>query len=272
MLPSDGNSDYRTSTIRKFRIVRREGMREVAREIEHYSLPAIMRLRHLNILPLIVATIALCGFASTARADSPTPPFSFTKPSPDGRFLFVMIPRSTLDNEMPHWNEETKAKIRAIRQTYTQSGLYRNDGTSTPLWTVDWYAYDVDVASDGIHLVRHGPWASCVDQEAFSFLANGKLVRTYAVSELIDLKFLLPHSVSHFQWSHGSRLDDAALRYAVSTKDGNSFVFDITDGSIVQETRYARIMKWTGFAAIPIVIVGLIVLASRRRQGHPAAA
>ena len=32
----------REATIRKFRIVRREGSREVAREIEHYSLPAIL--------------------------------------------------------------------------------------------------------------------------------------------------------------------------------------------------------------------------------------
>jgi hypothetical protein len=30
------------ATIRKFRIVRREGAREVARKIEHYSLPAIL--------------------------------------------------------------------------------------------------------------------------------------------------------------------------------------------------------------------------------------
>ena len=34
-LPAEG-------TIRKFRIVRREGSREVSREIEHYSLPAIL--------------------------------------------------------------------------------------------------------------------------------------------------------------------------------------------------------------------------------------
>jgi len=32
----------REATIRKFRIVRREGSREVSREIEHYSLPAIL--------------------------------------------------------------------------------------------------------------------------------------------------------------------------------------------------------------------------------------
>jgi hypothetical protein len=235
-----------------------------------------MRLRHLTILPVIAATIALYVFASMAHADSPAPPFSYTKPSSDGRFLFVMIPRGTLDDEMRHWNEETKAKIRAIRQTYTQSGLYRNDGSSTPLWTVDWYAYDVDVASDGIHLVRDGPWASRTDQEAFSFFADGKLVRTYAIAELIDLKFLLSHSVSHFQWSEGGRLDDAALRYAVSTKDGNSFVFDVTNGSIVQETRHARALKWVGVVGVAVISIGLIALARHRRKvrgaGSPAAA
>ncbi|CAN5633409.1 hypothetical protein BH09PLA1_BH09PLA1_06490 [soil metagenome] len=235
-----------------------------------------MRLRHLNIPPLIVAAVALCAFASAARADSPAPPFSYTKPSPDGRFLFVMLPRATLDDEMRRWNEETTAKLRAIRQTYTQSGLYRNDGSSTPLWTVDWYSYDVDVASDGIHLVRHGPWASRTDQEAFSFFANGKLVRIYAISELIDLKFLLSQSVSHFQWSDGGWLDDAALRYAISTKDGNTFVFDITSGAIVQETRHARMKKWAAFAIIAVVVVALIVRAARRRKirvpSHPAAA
>jgi hypothetical protein len=185
-----------------------------------------------------------------------------------------MIARGT--DETRHWNEQKAAEIRAIRQTYAQSGLYRNDGSSTPLWTVNWYAYDVDVASDGIHLVRHGPWASRADQEAFSFFANGKLVRTYAISELIDLKFLLPHSVSHFQWSEGGQLDDAALRYAVRTKDSNSFVFDITNGSIVQETRHGRAMKWAGLVAIAVVIALLIARAVRRRKvrsaGSPAAA
>ncbi len=241
-----------------------------------------MRLRHLNILPLVAATVALCGFASAARADSPAPPFSYTKPSPGGRFIFVMIPQGTLDDEMRHWNEETKAKIRAIRQTYTQSGLYRNDGSSTPLWTVDWYAYDADVASDGIHLVRCGPWASRLDEEAFSFFASGKLVRTYAISELIDSESDLPHTASHFGWCERRRLDDAALRYAVSTTDGNSFVFDITNGVIVQEARRAPDRHWVGFAAISAVLVGFIALAGftllarrrrkARRAGHPAAA
>ena len=38
----DGGELSREATIRKFRIVRSEGSREVTREIEHYSLPAIL--------------------------------------------------------------------------------------------------------------------------------------------------------------------------------------------------------------------------------------
>ncbi|MFQ5932993.1 MAG: hypothetical protein ACE5MM_11350, partial [Nitrospiraceae bacterium] len=33
---------------------------------------------------------------------------------------------------------------------YPASGLYHNDGSTTQLWTVDWYAHNVDVSSDGI--------------------------------------------------------------------------------------------------------------------------
>jgi hypothetical protein len=35
--------------------------------------------------------------------------------------------------------------------------LYRNDGSTTPLWTVDWYAHSVLLPSDGIHLGLRPP-------------------------------------------------------------------------------------------------------------------
>jgi hypothetical protein len=234
-----------------------------------------MRLRRPTILPLVAWTVAFSAVAATSRADSVAPPFSYTKPSPDGRFLFVMIPPGTVEDDTRRWNEQKAAEIRAIHNTYPQSGLYRNDGTTTPLWTVSWYAYDVEVASDGVHLVRHGPWAFRSDEEAVSFFANGKLVRTYVISELVDLKFLLPHSVSHFQWSEGGHLDDAALRYVVSTKDGNSFVFDVTNGNIVKETRNARLKLWAALIAVAVFAAALTAIVVRRKRmrsaGHPAA-
>lgn len=232
-----------------------------------------MRLKHPSILPVVAWAVAFSALAAAVRADSVVPPFSYTKPSPDGRFLFVMIAPEWGDGANV-WNKKKAAEIRAVRDTYPRSGLYRNDGSITPLWTVDWYAGDVEVASDGVHLVRHGPWARSLDNEAFSFFANGRLVRTYAIGELVDVEFLLPQTVSHFTWCRSRSYDEAALHYAIVTEDGNEFVFDVASGSIVREARHARVMFWAalgGLGALVIfagVVVGLALL--RRRLGKGA--
>ena len=94
-----------------------------------------MRIAHLHILLLV--SWAILSFVTAARADSVAPPFSYSKASPDGRFLFVMIAPGTLEVDARHWNEQKAAEIRAIRATYTHSGLYRTDGSVAALWTVD---------------------------------------------------------------------------------------------------------------------------------------
>src|SRR4051812_2120811 len=115
--------------------------------------------------------------AAPARADSPAPPFSYKKNAPGDKFAFVMISPLPLDVEVSRWNEETVAGIREIRRVYPRSGMYRNDGSAEPLWTVDWYAFGVELTADGVHLIRHGPLAglpaernaalgSVLDQEA----------------------------------------------------------------------------------------------------------
>jgi hypothetical protein len=126
---------------------------------------------------------------------------------------------------------------RGIRRAYSQSGMYRNDGSLVPLWTVDWYAFKVDIASDGVHLIRHGPWATFTHEEAISFFANGQLLRTHLIQELVDDDTKLRRSVSHFLWREDGRFDDAAFSYALKTKDGNRFVFDARTGEIVSAPR-----------------------------------
>src|SRR2546428_329551 len=133
---------------------------------------------------VIAFAVAITG--GPALADSPAPPRSYKKVAAGGKYVFVMIAPGTVEEDVWRWNEETAAGIRKIRRVYPRSGLYRNDGSTEPLWTVDWYAHGVEVASDGVHLIRHGPWASSTDQEAISFFANGKLLRTYLIRELVD--------------------------------------------------------------------------------------
>ena len=154
-----------------------------------------------------IGVLAIAVTGSPTRADSIASPYSYKEVVPSGKYVFVMISPLTIDNDAGGWNEETAAGIREIRRNYKRSGMYRNDGSTEPLWTVDWYA-GVVVASDGVHLIRHGPWPAlpeswykgplgpALDQEALSFFANGQLVRTYRIGELVKDPDRLPRRSS----------------------------------------------------------------------------
>ncbi|MDB5296797.1 MAG: hypothetical protein JWO31_2780 [Phycisphaerales bacterium] len=232
----------------------------------------MMHVRYPHSLPVTAWAVRFLTFAVTLRADSIVPPFSYTKASPNGQLLFVMIAPGAVQGESNRWNAAKSAEIQAIRAKYPRSGLYPNDGTAEPLWTVNWYAYDVEVASDGVHLVRRGPGAETAEDEAFSFFADGKLCRTYKVSDLIDFKLLLPRSESRLNWSADEYFDDARLTYTVSTTDGNSFVFNALDGRILSSSRVARVKLW----AVPIMAVmilgAFIFVAVRLRKTYRSSA
>src|SRR5688572_14539739 len=93
----------------------------------------------------LVAFAALLA-CPAALADSPARPSSYTAISPNEKYLFVMIAPMKAEDEAADWIDEKAAEILAIRKKYTQSGLYLNDGSTKPLWTVDWYSYEVEVA------------------------------------------------------------------------------------------------------------------------------
>jgi hypothetical protein len=187
-----------------------------------------------RIVSLAGALLVLNGLCATpARADKPGPPFSYRVVSGNGAYVLVMLPPRNEEEDPRHWIEDKANEIRAIRAQYSQSGLYRNDGSKAPLWTVDWYAFTIHVASDGIHLVRRGPWASRYNDEAVSFLANGRLLRTYRIDELVESPKSLPHSVSHFQWLERDAFNDDELRYTVWTKEGKRIDFNVKTGEIV---------------------------------------
>ena len=94
-----------------------------------------------------------------------------------------------------------------------------------------------------------------VDQEALSFFASGRLLRTYQIGELVDAPGQLPRSVSHFQWREEGRLDDARSEYTLRTLDGNRFVFDVRTGAVVSESRVSWVSRWGWWLAVGAVAV-----------------
>src|SRR5688500_3455468 len=102
----------------------------------------------------LLAVVAVLGFEGSARADKKGPPQTRKEVTADGKFVFVMLAPQTLEDELKsHGTEDAKNAVTAIRNVYKKSGLYKNDGSAEPLWTVDWYA-PVTVLSDGEHLIR----------------------------------------------------------------------------------------------------------------------
>jgi hypothetical protein len=117
------------------------------------------------------------------RADSQAPPFDYAIFTEDKNYIFIMLvpPKETTqmdevsskgppyyptviyDSDEP-WENGTVQAPDYLRIKYPCSGLYRNNGSSTPIWTVDWYSYSFYLFPDGEHLVRRGPWNSIEDK------------------------------------------------------------------------------------------------------------
>jgi hypothetical protein len=160
-------------------------------------------------------------FWSWAWADTPSLNKPFCVESSDSTIVLEMVPAER------------------IGETGKGSGVARRKDTGAVLWTIDWFAHRVIVLSDGVSLIRMGPWAT--DRTAFSDLAvafyrNGKEVRRYTVRELLHDKEKIIRTVSHYFWQDSSyplalSLDEK--RFTIFLIDGSICTFDPATGMIV---------------------------------------
>ena len=204
------------------------------------------------------ALVGLGCLLSTALSNSPRRPFSHKTLSPDGQFVFVVLAPLTKEEEWDKWIGERGAEVRAIREKWTASGMYRNDGSITPLWTVDWYAYNVAVPSDGEHVVRfQTPGLQTFSGPTLGFYHRGELVRGYDLPELVGLPFLTSDD-----WLASRHVDDASQTITVETRLGDRYVFDVRTGEMVSRFRPLR----CAVVALVLGIVGLAYFIWRRRR------
>lgn len=212
---------------------------------------------------LCLALLAILLNAGYGYGDSVAWPSSYSTVSANGKYVFVMLAPVQSEKDGIALRLEDQKAAQGLRAKYHVSGLYTNDGSTTPLWTVDWYAYSVLVASDGVHLVREGPWAENSFTEAFSFVENGREIRSYRVTDLLDTTLTLPHTVSHFQWEKSMRLDDSSQTLLVTTLNKDRYTFDMTTGSL---TSAHRPMRTTVLIAASLVVAAIAFLVVRRRR------
>jgi hypothetical protein len=198
----------------------------------------------------IGAVCIICG-SSFAEKPKPVYPATYSTPSPNGQYLFVMLAPPSAD---PALDPDNTDHAKMLRQKYPSSGLYRNDGSTEPLWTADWYAYYVHPADDGIHLVREDSAARTLapfiskplpqeivreqlDGPALTFLANGQELRTYTVRELVADPDSLPHSVAHVLWMADATITRDGTRFVLTTQDAHQIVFDLATGEEISRRK-----------------------------------
>jgi len=175
---------------------------------------------------LVFQVIALAlSFTVPALGDTPAPPRDYTKMTENGEYVFVMLAPP----------EKWVQKDLGLRKTYKESGLYKNDGSTTPLWTVYWYSFSVYPSSDGKHVIRMGPWATSVDDLALAFYENGKPLKQYLIKDLVKDQLKLRYTVSHFFWNSGSRFNDKEGTMSLTTADGQTYLFSVKTGEILRK-------------------------------------
>ena len=208
----------------------------------------------------IIAIVLVAIAAPTAFADQEGTGLPYTATTPDGKHIFRMLASYE------------------VGAPYPSSGMYLNDGSTVPLWTVDWNAFAF-VPSGGQYLVRKGnwaPWSGTYREEALTFFSNGQPLKTYTTAELIDFPWLLPHTVSHYgwqpAWTPSERDDYAALTHAwqrysnasvkfddenqrvyIVTLLGDRFTFDLRTGEIVSVNRSRAVTTLLMFAVLLLI-------------------
>jgi hypothetical protein len=165
----------------------------------------------------------LLALYAHAFADTPAPFRDFKVVS--GNYIFVML--------APDAPDEWARRDPALREVYAQSGLYRADGSRTPLWTVAWYAFEVFPSSDGEHLVRMWPWASSTDDPAVFFYKRGKEVKTYRIKDLVRDDSQLVRSVSFLHWRGALTYNDRDAVLFLMTLDNRVYRFSVRTGEIL---------------------------------------
>ncbi len=214
----------------------------------------------------------------TIPANANDKPIAYPVPSEfrsaNGLYAIALIPPKSDDP-----NRKENSHHAALRAKYAASGLYRTDDAATPLWTVDWFDYDVHVSDDGAHAVRiHGEndqWRhyktdkrlpdEAVQEQlaapAIGFYANGELLRTYTVREIVGRPEALPHSMRYILWNAGGVFTSDGKQFVLMTQDERQVFFDLDTGRIAlsREAGSKNAQEWV--VRLSLAIVGTAVVA-----------
>ncbi|MCE9555365.1 MAG: hypothetical protein K8T91_18605 [Planctomycetes bacterium] len=227
---------------------------------------------------LLFCAFCLLGFASARPALAALPAsYSWRHVSGDGQHVLVMVAPVSLQEDLDHFagwpgHANEVEEVRAIRAKYTQSGLYLNNGSTVPLWTIGYFVRpnEVYLAAHGRFLVAANDWSAHSGflgaSLVVAFFDKGQLVAGYDDHDLIQ--YLKAKAFICGSWTVGradSRFDEQTLTYYVRTSQGESFTFNIQNGKLIRHGSPWPYYLGTIFATL-VGVPCLILLRKRSRR------
>ncbi|MEZ6071912.1 MAG: hypothetical protein R3C10_17035 [Pirellulales bacterium] len=218
-----------------------------------------------------VVVILLLGWAQPdcVIASLRDPQMSYSVTSADGMHRLVMIVPEPPDLKEYPWLVDT------LRDEYPQSGCYAI-GSHEPLWTFEEYRECCCLSDDGRYLVAYNLYGDTelppeVDDEWYEpdvwgvkFYDRGCEIASYDIVDLVDYPMLVQMTTAgwYFVWIDEEQDEAVHIqghRFFLRTSTHASFVFDITDGEILRESRFWRHLSTTGKVLLTTVI-GTVLL------------
>lgn len=189
---------------------------------------------HASILAMLKGTavlIFLLLIASTALADSFKPPCPRSIESEDKRFTLILIPVKK-DRECEGRDADHVAAAKAIREKYTQNGLYEGSDPGKLRWPVsESWDYDrVLIANDGVHMVRIPIFGSRSNDVGIVIYENGEQTHEILIRDLVKDTSKITYTTSMAIWAKTSSMDNANSKFRVQTVDGLDYQVDLATG------------------------------------------
>lgn len=194
---------------------------------------------------------------------------SWREVSQDERYVLVMVSSYSADEEigcLARW-PKYQAEVREIRAKYKTSGLYRNDGSTEPLWTIPYHlpVYEIYVSPNGQQvLIVIEDWEHTISNipgggSLFFYDKDGKIAsyQDYELTWCWVLKGLANALMGRsFAQCEKASFDPEALTYTVKTSQSEEMVFDITTGKIVRRWSLWPFYLGVPFFGVPAALFG----------------
>lgn len=217
-----------------------------------------MNARYLLAALVVAASITL----PAVWGDTLTGPRTFTRNSPDGRFLLVMIAPTSVEEDVAGLKPMYARRVREIRSTYPTSGMYEM-GRADPLWIAESYVPEAIVIDENL-VVGYKQLVWRKTDEVIAFYDKGTLLHSYRMLDVMDFPVFAPRSVGGtLGWV--SDIGHSGTEVTLQTVHLERLTFNAASGELMAAERPIRTLLGV-LVSILLVGLGVAIVWSARRN------